>query len=776
MPVHTLLPDSLRQRLLPFLLAGLGLPVGAQATTYAPWLTQIGITDTVMSAGKWGTGTLLGVVDSGIVPGNPAFTSGQVSTVLSGCAALTFRCSSGYVDDNGHGTAVASIAAANKLYMAASNYGGYVVQAGSVIGVAPNANIVAEKVLNVAGSGYSSDVANGIRKAADAGARVINVSITYGTSTDIVAAINYATTRGAFIVWAGGNSNIILGSGINTAGLSTAALSRIIFAGSVSPTNLKSSFSNTPGGARLIATNGSAATYASRWLMAPGEAILAPSVTAGSSAWSYWSGTSMAAPIVAGSLVLLETAWPILHTNGSAENLLLATATDLGSKGVDYTFGAGLLNLTAAFQPVGTLTVRKSNGQNIAVTGLTKLMITSGALGSLASVQARLADYTALDSYLRNFSVDLSGLIKTPSSVAKLNALPTNTNTGVKAIKFADGRYLEYWDEDDKEISTQGITQNQLQHLGEFGYNEDIRAPRRNTYAMLTDTHGNVTAFGFGAPTQYAFARALHGDEAMASLASESGVSNFGSIAQSGSMATYGTSLGEHTRLAIAWSSTTDTRMAVIGGNAPAWVAPDAYKAAVGLSHRLSDALAAGFTVGTLEENHGLLGSTYNADSALNLGRHARSMSYGTSLGYRINRNKSLLAEGSMVETRASNPGGLFAEVGRLRAYTWSLSYQHENLWARKDRLSLGVIQPLRVKSGQAGVIVTNIDEDGIAHYDTEHVGLAPDGHELDYKLSYNMPLDRASSLSVQAAYRKDANNIKDRTDASIITSWSRRF
>jgi hypothetical protein len=262
----------------------------------------------------------------------------------------------------------------------------------------------------------------------------------------------------------------------------------------------------------------------------------------------------------------------------------------------------------------------------------------------------------------------------------------------------------------------------------------------------------------------------------MASLASESGVSNFGSIAQSGSMATYGTSLGEHTRLAIAWSSTTDTRMAVIGGNAPAWVAPDAYKAAVGLSHRLSDALAAGFTVGTLEENHGLLGSTYNADSALNLGRHARSMSYGTSLGYRINRNKSLLAEGSMVETRASNPGGLFAEVGRLRAYTWSLSYQHENLWARKDRLSLGVIQPLRVKSGQAGVIVTNIDEDGIAHYDTEHVGLAPDGHELDYKLSYNMPLDRASSLSVQAAYRKDANNIKDRTDASIITSWSRRF
>ena len=129
-----------------------------------------------------------------------------------------------------------------------------------------------------------------------------------------------------------------------------------------------------------------------------------------------------------------------------------------------------------------------------------------------------------------------------------------------------------------------------------------------------------------------------------------------------------------------------------------------------------------------------------------------------------------------MVETRASNPGGLFTDVGRLRGYTWSLSYQHENLWARKDRLSLGLSQPLRVASGQAGVLVTNIDADGVAHYDSERVSLAPDGRELDYKLSYNVPLDRASSLSVQAAYRKDANNIKDRTDASISTNWTRRF
>lgn len=766
-------PDIQRQnssapRLLALAIGVLCLSGGAQAATYAPWLLQIGVNDSVMAAANWGAGSLLGVVDSGIVPGNQSFAAGQVSIAKSGCAAVTFRCSSTYLDDNGHGTAVASIAAANRLYAAASSYGGYAVQAGSIVGVAPNANIVAEKVLNVAGSGYSSDVANGLRKAADAGARVINVSITYGTSADMVAAINYAVSKGAFIVWAGGNNNAILASGINTVGLSTGALQRIVFVGSVNSANAKSSFSNKPGGARLIATNGTSANYAARWLMAPGEAILAPSVTNGPDAWGYWSGTSMAAPIVAGALVLLETAWPVLHTKGSTENLLLATATDLGSKGIDYTYGAGLVNLTAAFQPVGQLTVTKTNGQVLAVSALTGSMISSGALGRLTSVQSKLADYTALDSYLRNFSVDLSGLIKTPSSAAKLNALPVNANTGVKAIKLADGRLLEYW-QDEEDASA-------FLHQGEFGYNDAISTPRRNAYTLLTDARGNVTAFGFAAPTQYAFARALHGDEAFASLSAENGVSNFGAIAQGGGMATYGTMLGERTRLAVSWSGTADTRQAILGNNAPAWVVPDAYKATTGLSHRISNDLSVGLSVGVLEENHGVLGSTYNTDSALSLGQHSRSISYGGSLGYRIDGNRSFLAEGSVVDTRTQNPGGLFSEAGRMRAYAWSLSYLQENLWTRRDRLSLGVSQPLRVARGEAGMVMTHIDADGIAHYDTEKVSLVPDGHELDYRMAYTVPLDRVSSLSLQAAYRKDAYNIKELTDASVGAIWTRRF
>src|ERR1035437_2715108 len=77
----------------------------ASASTYAPWLTQIGVSDTVVSAAYWGKDRILGVVDTGIVANNPAFASGQVSTVLSSCAAVTFKCANGFVDDHSHGTA-----------------------------------------------------------------------------------------------------------------------------------------------------------------------------------------------------------------------------------------------------------------------------------------------------------------------------------------------------------------------------------------------------------------------------------------------------------------------------------------------------------------------------------------------------------------------------------------------------------------------------------------------------------------------------------------------
>ena len=137
----------------------------------------------------------------------------------------------------------------------------------------------------------------------------------------------------------------------------------------------------------------------------------------------------MAAPLVSGSLLLLQSAWPILKTNGTTADLLLGTATDLGVKGVDSTYGTGLVNLATAFQPVGALSVTLANGNSTPVSAISGSLLTSGALGNLMAIKERLANYMSFDSYQRNFTVNLSGLIQSRPTAASLNPLPTNVNS-----------------------------------------------------------------------------------------------------------------------------------------------------------------------------------------------------------------------------------------------------------------------------------------------------------------------------------------------------------
>ena len=232
--------------------------------------------------------------------------------------------------------------------------------------------------------------------------------------------------------------------------------------------------------------------------MAGGEGILAPYSPSGPNNYSFWTGTSMAAPLVSGSLALLVDAWPILKTNGTAENLLLATATNLGAA---KTYGAGLTNLTTAFAPVGALTVKQANGTSIAVSSLTGTMLTSGALGNLSSIQSLLSNYTAFDSYTRNFSVNLSGLVKvaTPSSATNP---ATSTTVPTKAV----------------------------------------------TKLAYTDTQGNTWAFSGNTDA------ALYSNNLAQSFDSlNSGISN---LAQGGNALAIGTKLSEDNRMAISYSET----------------------------------------------------------------------------------------------------------------------------------------------------------------------------------------------------------------------------
>jgi len=105
----------------------------------------------------------------------------------------------------------------------------------------------------------------------------------------------------------------------------------------------------------------------------------------------------MAAPQASGAVALLEAAWPILYTKGTASSVLFRTATDLGATGVDATYGNGLMNLDLAFRPIGAMYVIGADGSQILISSLTNEMIAGGALGDFATVSSELTAYTAFD-------------------------------------------------------------------------------------------------------------------------------------------------------------------------------------------------------------------------------------------------------------------------------------------------------------------------------------------------------------------------------------------
>ncbi len=210
------------------------------------------------------------------------------------------------IDDNGHGTHVAGIAAA------VTNNG---------IGVAgiSQSKIMAEKVLGSDGSGSYSAIANGITHAANNGARVISMSLggSFPSST-LKKAVNYAWTKGALLVAAAGNSGSMTVS-------YPAAYDKVIAVSALDKGDTLASYSNF--GNKIE-------------LSAPGSGILSTYPGGG---YVYMSGTSMATPFVSGSAALVLSK-KITLTNQQVRTILDNTAVDLGTSGKDIFYGYGKVN------------------------------------------------------------------------------------------------------------------------------------------------------------------------------------------------------------------------------------------------------------------------------------------------------------------------------------------------------------------------------------------------------------------------------------------------
>ena len=221
---------------------------------------------------KGGKRIIIAILDTGVHPNHPDLRSKLVPgyNFVSGNPNTS--------DDNGHGTHCAGIAAASVN----NQYG--------IAGVGYNCSIMPIKVLGSFGSGTLRDVADGIIFAANKGAKVISLSLgSLQQSQTLTYAVNYAKSLGAICVAAAGNSG--------TGQLEyPAADQNCISVGATNEQDDKAIFSN----------------HGSSWVdvAAPGVDIWSTYVDQGSYSFASASGTSMAAPHVAGAIGLLMNANP----------------------------------------------------------------------------------------------------------------------------------------------------------------------------------------------------------------------------------------------------------------------------------------------------------------------------------------------------------------------------------------------------------------------------------------------------------------------------------
>ncbi len=233
--------------------------------------------------------------------------------------------------DQGHGTHVAGIAAAER-----NGIGSH--------GVAFDSRIVSVNVAAAGGGLDFNDVADAIDLARANGADVINMSLGtagFGTHSALQTAIQRAVEAGIVLVASAGNDALSDPGFPANFAIQSEAGGMLVAVVATDDGDALASFSNQAGVVQQFS------------VAAPGVGIIS---TTNDGQTGSNSGTSMAAPMVAGSLAVLREAFPEL-SGEELVSLLMTSATDLGTAGIDSTFGHGLIDLQAATNPLLSLTI-----------------------------------------------------------------------------------------------------------------------------------------------------------------------------------------------------------------------------------------------------------------------------------------------------------------------------------------------------------------------------------------------------------------------------------
>lgn len=316
------------------------LPVSAQATA-APteWNIAAVHAPDLWSMGYTGAGVVVANMDTGVDSAHP-----DLAATWRGGANSWYDPHGQHAapyDASGHGTQTMGL-------MVGGNAGG------TSIGLAPGARWIAVKLFNDAGQATLSDIHASFQWLMDPDGNLATLD-----SPDVVNA-SWSLIGGAI-----GSCNLEFNDDIHM--LKAAGIAVVFAAGNDGPAAFSSdSPGNNPEGFSAGSVN-SALTVANDSSRGPSGCdngvfprLVAPGVNVRTTDLSFGgiplyaivSGTSFAAPHVAGAMALLAGAFPGASV-AQIETALMQSAQDLGTTGADNSYGYGLVNVYAAYGMMG---------------------------------------------------------------------------------------------------------------------------------------------------------------------------------------------------------------------------------------------------------------------------------------------------------------------------------------------------------------------------------------------------------------------------------------
>ena len=613
---------------------------------------------------------------------------------------------------DGHGTAVAGVIAAER-------------NGTGIHGVAFDADLVSIDVFSEDtnpnnGSDVTRNIASAVRSASSGRGEsdIINLSLAVfpdGSQQqddlilDIEDAMRDAAGEGKILVVAAGNdgganptlpARFVDNSGI--AGLGIAV-------GSVDANDTISGFSNRCG------------DTANFCMVAPGERV---DTTLPGDQFGQVTGTSFAAPLVAGSAAVVKAAFPGIG-NRDVVDRLLSTAKDLGPAGTDAVYGRGRLDLNAALAPVGQLSVSLSNSVDGASAPATSSQMSFDSSFSLGGASALLERAVVFDQQGFPFVADLNGNVDhrsrttgIESFVSADRSMTSVTTTEMGSVAFSLSEQPESTDPHRQEFQA-----------SDTSLREEAEDPRISFRSDVSDGIGVFVSLNGGSTTQLGLDQALASEDA-AIFEQQTFLAPYERLAglQSGGGAVY--ELDEDTKIGIS---------SFVAADSDALTQMNMQK--VELMHRTVGDIELRLGYGLLQEEGGIIGSA--ASGAFGAQTATDTQFANISLTAPITEDVSLFGAYSRGRSSTSTANGsVLSDFSNTVSEAFGAGLVVDDIFDDDDGLTLMVGQPLRVTSGAADVTVSvGRTEDGKVLKETVRADLSPDEREIATEMVYRTSL-----------------------------------